>query len=945
MDSAVVDGSVNVRQLSIDDEKLCENTKHVNPKPLELEWILGLNSKVPIVNLTNKNDYDKVFISASAHVLQIFHCYGNKSQCFVGHENEIVSIETDSTGRFIVSADKCGIVNIWDIKVMAEFPHPIRTIYDPYHQHYHHREKRLSKIAFSSDAKNIITASDGNESVIKLWQWSYSNSEGSDNANDTFILPEKYEPVASVRFNSNKNETSMFVITCTNGIVFGQWESKQRKLKRHFPTRSVSISFRFIDTVFIENSQSAVSITKCGSGVIWSNSIVLEISSDVLMKKTNENSYKKEFIKSIKLCENPLTVIKSIDQYIVTADSMGRIRFYDKELKIVFWCPSHDFIDSVVTISFDMMEKLNLDQEQTVRDFLLQTRSEIYTVNFTEMKFTKTFYKSDDFITAIDVFPFNKKLICCANYSGRISLYDYEKRVQVIEHQLKLRKRRSSKSDVDVIEIPHVSALAFSGNGHHLMCGLENGTILCLDVDVLRELRSFNFLQSEVMNIKFSLDSFFMVAYDVKSNMIVMNYDKATEEEWKVVGGKIRYHSKLICDVLFIPHAPPMKPTTLQVRQQHHNKIQTAPRLISLSQDRQIVEYDLFESMKEDSHNLVITFTKRIYQTAIPISMTLIYNSKKHEDQILVADSALKFKIFDKNTFEILATYSGPIYDSYVKQFDANTSFGLTVYSKFFIFSTNKNICIYAMPVDSNPYRSLGITGHCDGIKAIKVDSTRHFLFTIGHKCQSIFMWNINFQVLFDHLNEGGSGLKPYCDLLPGGKYGNLFKDMQNLYYYMLMLSNNNTIDDRIVKNGLDINEVPDYMRALGYFPSDYEIECINHELNLSGKRRLAFDELVKLYINHAPLSNGSTAIHANEVERALRNLCCQLCDDINSADIVLTRENLLKILTDAASEKVELKDAEIYLEKLFQGAEKFMDKISLSDFIHNSLKLNGRIL
>lgn len=84
---------------------------------------------------------------------------------------------------------------------------------------------------------------------------------------------------------------------------------------------------------------------------------------------------------------------------------------------------------------------------------------------------------------------------------------------------------------------------------------------------------------------------------------------------------------------------------------------------------QQIVEYDLLESMKENSRNLVITFTKRIYQTAIPTSMTLIYNSKKNEDQILIADSQLKFRIFDKNTFEILATFMGPIYDSYVKQF------------------------------------------------------------------------------------------------------------------------------------------------------------------------------------------------------------------------------------------------------------------------------------
>lgn len=50
-----------------------------------------------------------------------------------------------------------------------------------------------------------------------------------------------------------------------------------------------------------------------------------------------------------------------------------------------------------------------------------------------------------------------------------------------------------------------------------------------------------------------------------------------------------------------------------------------------------------------------------------------------------------------------------------------------------------------------------------------------------------------------DHLDEGGVGLKPYCDLLPGGKFGFFFQQMQNLFFYMLMLSNNNSIDDRTV--------------------------------------------------------------------------------------------------------------------------------------------------
>ncbi|KAL7050099.1 hypothetical protein ACKWTF_003956 [Chironomus riparius] len=763
---------------------------------------------------------------------------------------------------------------------------------------------------------------------------------------DSFELPEKYEQVENVRFNGciKNGMLNIFVITCRNGIIFGQWDPKQMKLLRHLPARSISITFTFVDTIFIENTNRAISITKCGSAIVWSNSIVMEIESFDMHHKCGIESYKREFIKSIKLCETPLTVIKSVDDCVVIADANGKIRFYDKELKIIFWCPSHDFIDTVITISFDKSSLKRSADDDTqnqhkVRDFLIQTQNEIYAVNFTKMKFTKVFFKSDDYITAMDVFPLNKKLICCANYSGRIVLYDYDKKVQIIENQLKLRKRKSSMSDMDVIEIPHISTLAYSRNGHHLMCGLENGTVLCLDPDVLHEMRSFNVMQSEIAQIKFSPDSFFVAIYDVKGNMIVMYHDKATEEEWLIVGGKIHYHTQPICDILYIPQSTTKKAATTTSSSSscfHQHSIQTVPRLISLAHDRQIVEYDLLESMKENSRNLVITFTKRIYQTAIPTSMTLIYNSRKHEDQILIADTQMKFRVFDKNTFEILATFMGPIYDSYVKQFDANTSYGLTDYSKFFIFTTNKNLCLYAMPMDGNPYRSLGVIGHADGIRAIKADSTRHILFTIGHKCQSLFMWHINFQTLFDHVDEGGSGLKPYCDLLPGGKYGNFFQDMQDLYYYMLMLTNGDSLNDRIVKDGLDINEIGDYFRGLGYYPSDYEIECINHELHLNGKRKIGFEELMKLFINHAPIMT-HRFINQNlmEVEKALREFCnCSY--DIPSEDVLITKANLIQILTETA-EKVDLKDAHLYVEKLFQGLDKTTDEISLWDFLNNA--------
>lgn len=60
----------------------------------------------------------------------------------------------------------------------SEFPHPIRTIYEPYR---HQLQRKLSKVAFSADGKNIVTTSDGRGSVIKLWQWSMGATNDVDN--------------------------------------------------------------------------------------------------------------------------------------------------------------------------------------------------------------------------------------------------------------------------------------------------------------------------------------------------------------------------------------------------------------------------------------------------------------------------------------------------------------------------------------------------------------------------------------------------------------------------------------------------------------------------------------------------------------------------------------------------------------------------------------------
>lgn len=147
------------------------------------------------------------------------------------------------------------------------------------------------------------------------------------------------------------------------------------KLHQHFPARAISISFRFVDTTFIENSPTAMSITSCGSVVVWSDVVApIDAGNEADFASS---SFRKEFVKSVKLTENPLQVIRSVDGFVMVSDVFGHIRFYDNQLKILFWCPTNDSIDSIVAISFDLHRKpvdSESDKRFSIRDFFVRKK-------------------------------------------------------------------------------------------------------------------------------------------------------------------------------------------------------------------------------------------------------------------------------------------------------------------------------------------------------------------------------------------------------------------------------------------------------------------------------------------------------------------------------------------------------------------------------------------
>lgn len=74
----------------------------------------------------------------------------------------------------------------------------------------------------------------------------------------------------------------------------------------------------------------------------------------------------------------------------------------------------------------------------------------------------------------------------------------------------------------------------------------------------------------------------------------------------------------------------------------------------------------------------------------------------------------------------------------------------------------------------------------------------------------------------------GGTDLEPYYCLIEGGRNGWLFAEMQDLFYYMQILHHGeNTITRRQVSDYIPIEELPDLMRACGFYMSDFEVTSL----------------------------------------------------------------------------------------------------------------------
>lgn len=71
----------------------------------------------------------------------------------------------------------------------------------------------------------------------------------------------------------------------------------------------------------------------------------------------------------------------------------------------------------------------------------------------------------------------------------------------------------------------------------------------------------------------------------------------------------------------------------------------------------------------------------------------------------------------------------------------------------------------------------------------------------------------------------GGTGLRPFYSLIDGGKEGWLYQEMQDLFVYAQILEQGKTsMKERRIDDEVTVEQLPNLMRAVGFYPSNFEV-------------------------------------------------------------------------------------------------------------------------
>lgn len=864
-------------------------------RPFELKWAFGMNSKIPIKNLTN--DTDHKFIFSAGHFPIIYDYCQNTMEKLEGHYIFIKYLACSANGRWIVTVGGTaqGNVMVWDRS--QEKVSCVCTIFEPY---YPNQGVEILEISGSARYLIMIGAVSESEYSIDFWLW----TEGHEKPNDSFKVAQTYGRPVAVCFNPDIEEHIMIIF---EHQVFNMvWDKETKKL-------SNVLQPQILHKSKVGVLSCGTYIRKCHQCFVGSNNGCIAIFGNTLYSKPYEEGEldnNKIFQSLLKVSPGSIHCCTTTDDLVVTADSEGVIQFFDRTIRIVYWLKDFN-LGPIYSISFNLTSKMtkqgadkyvirqpisepiipcefndittelrllsknDLPESATlgrepfyVRDFLVATASSnVYVIKCIENICTPLFLTAEGDVTAIETHD-EQNYLLIGYASGTILLIDYETYIPI------------SKFILPVVDDGKnaVTCLKYSPESLHLVCGRQNGEIWILEpILLIPKEKSFNITGNVVKKIDFSNNPLQFAYYDLNRTVVIFTYDSESCK-WSP-SGKVRAHYDEITDMMFMPGAP-------------HSKLYT------ISKDRHIVEY---KNIGIEDGKLDVNSTDRIDQTAFPMCFTYWYqtSSEKQRSYILVSDSQYKLKFLYQSTKIPRTVILGPAYGCFKDDCIRKMLIVPGCESRYMVFSTTKYLGLHLLPPDGNPYKFVGYLGHSDDIAGVQLSYDGKYVFSFAENNAFVFKWEIRTRAVEVMAVLGGKELEPFYCLIEGGATGSLVQEMKDLFYYMQIVQQENMDVPRRVLDTISVNEIPDLVRACGFYPSEFELENLmidiryrNFDETEKTNEEISFIDFVKLYCNHKPAYGYSL----KEIEDAFNLLAANAEDFVDTK--MLTREELITQLS-----------------------------------------------